>query len=319
MDDIKTASSMMRKAINEVSKVIKGEEKAIENIVLTVVLSGHALIEGPPGTAKTLMVRTLSYAIDSSFRRIQFTPDLMPSDILGTSIFDMKGQNFVFRRGPIFTDILLADEINRAPAKTQAALLECMEEKTATIDGTKHDVSPVFSVFATQNPLEFEGTYPLPEAQLDRFLLKIIMTFPPPEQELEILSLHDKGFDPSNLEKQSVEKVMKKDDILRLRKILQTPDVEERIHRYIVDLVQNTRKNPNVSVGSSPRGAIGLLKMAKASACFQERDFVIPDDVKENAPPVLRHRIILKPEAQIEGITSEEVISEIIQETQVPM
>ncbi|MFH1436706.1 MAG: MoxR family ATPase, partial [Pseudomonadota bacterium] len=295
------------------------EDKALENIILTVVLGGHALIEGPPGTAKTLMVRTLSFAIDSLFRRIQFTPDLMPSDIIGTNIYDMKKNEFVFRRGPIFTDILLADEINRAPAKTQAALLESMEERTATVDGVKYDISPIFSVFATQNPIEFEGTYPLPEAQLDRFLLKIVLGFPEPQQELEILDLHDKGFNPAELEKSGATKIMGKDDILHLRRFLQTPSVDKRIHGYIVDLVQNTRKHPNISVGSSPRGAIGLLKMAKASACIEKRDYVIPDDVKKNAPSVLRHRVLLRPEAQIEGLTAEDVISEILQETTVPM
>ena len=319
MSELEKASEKISAAIEQVAKVIKGEDKALENIILTVVLGGHALIEGPPGTAKTLMVRTLSFAIDSTFRRIQFTPDLMPSDIIGTNIYDMKKNEFVFRRGPIFTDLLLADEINRAPAKTQAALLESMEERTATVDGVKYDISPIFSVFATQNPIEFEGTYPLPEAQLDRFLLKIVLGFPEPRQELEILDLHDKGFNPSELEKSGAEKIMNKDDILHLRQFLQTPAVDERIHRYIVDLVQNTRKHPNISVGASPRGAIGLLKMAKASACIEKRDYVIPDDVKENAPSVLRHRVILRPEAQIEGLTAEDVISEILQETTVPM
>ena len=319
MSEMEKTSAKINAAIEQVAKVIKGEERAIENIILTVVLGGHALIEGPPGTAKTLMVRTLSFAIDSSFRRIQFTPDLMPSDIIGTNIYDMKKNEFVFRRGPIFTDILLADEINRAPAKTQAALLESMEERTATVDGVKYDISPIFSVFATQNPIEFEGTYPLPEAQLDRFMLKIVLDFPEPKQELEILDLHDKGFNPSDLEKHAVEKIMNKNDILSLRQFLQTPAVDERIHRYIVDIVQNTRKHPNISVGASPRGGIGLLKMAKAVACIQKRDYVIPDDVKENAPSILMHRVILRPEAQIEGLTAQDVITEILQETPVPM
>jgi len=319
MRNTRDASALLKRAVEEIGKVIKGEEKAVENVVLTIVLGGHALIEGPPGTAKTLMVRALSFTLDSAFRRIQFTPDLMPSDIIGTSVFDARKDGFTFRQGPIFTDILLADEVNRAPAKTQAALLEAMEERAVTVDGTRHAISPVFSVFATQNPLEYEGTYPLPEAQLDRFLMKIILTFPGPAQELDILGLHDAGFDPSDLEGQSVGKVMARDDILELRRVLATPSVEERIRRYIVDIVQGTRRSTNVSVGSSPRGAIGLLKTAKASACLQGRDFVIPDDVKENAPAVLRHRIILKPEAQIEGVRVEEVISEILQETPVPM
>jgi MoxR-like ATPase len=319
MKDTKDASALLKRAVEEIGKVIKGEERAVENVVLTVVLGGHALIEGPPGTAKTLMVRALSFTLDSAFRRIQFTPDLMPSDIIGTSVFDARKDGFSFRQGPIFTDILLADEVNRAPAKTQAALLEAMEERAATVDGTRHAISPVFSVFATQNPIEYEGTYPLPEAQLDRFLMKIILTFPGPAQELDILGLHDAGFDPSDLEGQSVAKVMTREDILELRRVLATPTVEERIRKYIVDIVQGTRRSTNVSVGSSPRGAIGLLKTAKAAACLQGRDFVIPDDVKENAPAVLRHRIILKPEAQIEGVRVEEVIAEILQETPVPM
>jgi len=319
MKDTKDASALLKRAVEEIGKVIKGEEKAVENVVLTVVLGGHALIEGPPGTAKTLMVRALSHTLASAFRRIQFTPDLMPSDIIGTSVFDARKDGFTFRQGPIFTDILLADEVNRAPAKTQAALLEAMEERAVTVDGTRHAISPVFSVFATQNPIEYEGTYPLPEAQLDRFLMKIILAFPGPAQELDILGLHDAGFDPSDLEGQSVTKVMAREDILELRRVLATPTVEERIRRYIVDIVQGSRRSANVSVGSSPRGAIGLLKTAKAAACLQGRDFVVPDDVKENAQAVLRHRIILKPEAQIEGVRVEEVIAEILQETPVPM
>jgi MoxR-like ATPase len=319
MRDTKDASALLKRAVEEIGKVIKGEQKAVESVVLTVVLGGHALIEGPPGTAKTLMVRALSHTLASAFRRIQFTPDLMPSDIIGTSVFDARKDGFTFRQGPIFTDILLADEVNRAPAKTQAALLEAMEERAVTVDGTRHAISPVFSVFATQNPIEYEGTYPLPEAQLDRFLMKIILTFPGPAQELDILGLHDAGFDPSDLEGQAVAKVMAREDIQELRRVLATPTVEERIRRYIVDIVQGTRRSANVSVGSSPRGAIGLLKTAKAAACIQGRDFVVPDDVKENAPAVLRHRIILKPEAQIEGVRVEEVIAEILQETPVPM
>ena len=319
MRDTQQASALLKRAVEEIGKVIKGEEKAVENVVLTVVLGGHALIEGPPGTAKTLMVRALSHTLASAFRRIQFTPDLMPSDIIGTSVFDARKDGFTFRQGPIFTDILLADEVNRAPAKTQAALLEAMEERAVTVDGTRHAISPVFSVFATQNPIEYEGTYPLPEAQLDRFLMKIILAFPGPAQELDILGLHDAGFDPSDLEGQSVTKVMAREDILELRRVLATPTVEERIRRYIVDIVQGSRRSANVSVGSSPRGAIGLLKTAKAAACLQGRDFVVPDDVKENALAVLRHRIILKPEAQIEGVRVEEVIAEILQETPVPM
>lgn len=316
---LQQSSRRIEEIKNQLCKTIKGEEKTIERVILTFLTGGHALIEGPPGTAKTLMIRILSRVVDVSFRRIQFTPDLMPSDIIGTNVFNMKTSSFNFRKGPIFTDILLADEINRAPAKTQSALLECMEEKTATVDGERYEISPVFSVFATQNPIEFEGTYPLPEAQLDRFLMKINVNFPHPSSEMEILKLHEEGFDPSSIENIPVKKVISKSEIPSLRKSLNMPAINDKVRDYIVKIIQKTRNHPSILVGSSPRGAIALMKVSKALACMEGRDYVIPDDVRGCVHEILQHRIILRPEVQIEGACPADVISEIIASIPVPM
>jgi MoxR-like ATPase len=309
----------MERVRTEFSRVIKGESAVVDSVFMTTLLGGHALIEGPPGTAKTLIVRTLARLLSCRFKRIQFTPDLMPSDVIGTNVFDARTSDFKFRQGPIFTDLLLADEINRAPSKTQAALLECMEERHATVDGVRHPISPVFTVFATQNPIEFEGTYPLPEAQLDRFMSKIILDFPEHDQEMEIVALHDSGFDPSDLDSAGLGTVLSVEDVLAFRGRIMETRAEEKVRLYITDIVQATRKHPQVAVGASPRAAIFLLRNAKAIALLEGRDYAVPDDVKRFALPILRHRLILKPEAEIEGLSTDDAISEVLGATKVPM
>jgi len=312
-------SATLGRVKDEYAKVIKGQQEVLTSVFLTSLLGGHALIEGPPGTAKTLVVRALARLLTCRFRRIQFTPDLMPTDVIGTNVFDQRTGEFTFRQGPIFTDLLLADEINRAPSKTQAALLECMEERHATVDGVSHPISPVFTVFATQNPIEFEGTYPLPEAQLDRFMSKILVDFPTHEQEMEIVSLHDSGFDPSDLESSGLEPVLGVDDILAFRRVIMDRRLDEKVRRYITDIVQATRRHPQVSVGASPRAAVFMLRMAKAMALLEGREYCVPDDVKMFAAPILRHRLILKPEAEIEGLSTDDLIADILSSVTVPM
>ena len=316
---IEDPGKLMETVTAELGKVVKGQREAVEGVFLTMVLGGHALIEGPPGTAKTLLVRTLARITTSRFRRIQFTPDLMPSDVIGTNVYDQRTGDFRFREGPIFTDLLLADEINRAPSKTQAALLECMEERHATVDGERHPISSVFTVFATQNPIEYEGTYPLPEAQLDRFMTKIVVGFPDHEREMEIVSLHDAGFDPADLDTAGVEAIMGVEDVIAFGKRIRAARADEKVRAYITDVVQATRRHGQVAVGASPRAAIFMLRMAKAIAILEGRDFAVPDDVKRHALPILRHRIILKPEAEIEGHTTDDVVADILASTRVPM
>jgi len=318
-DDRTETAGGLDHVASELAKVVKGQTPVVESVLLTALLGGHALIEGPPGTAKTLLVRALARVLSCRFKRIQFTPDLMPTDVIGTNVFDQRSGDFAFREGPIFTDLLLADEINRAPSKTQAALLECMEERHATVDGTRHAISPVFTVFATQNPIEFEGTYPLPEAQLDRFMCKILVDFPDHDREMEIVALHDSGFDPSDLDSAGLEPVMTVESMLEFRARIMDTRTEEKVRRYITDISQATRAHPSVAVGASPRASVHLLRMAKAVALLDGRDFTVPDDVKLHAAPVLRHRIILRPEAEIEGQVGDDVIDDILAGIPVPM
>jgi MoxR-like ATPase len=303
---------------NELRKVVVGQDEAIEKILVAILAEGHALIEGVPGTAKTLIVKTLARIVGAQFTRIQFTPDLMPSDITGTNVFNMQSSEFALRQGPIFTDILLADEINRTPPKTQAALLEAMEERQTTIDGERYPLSPLFTVLATENPIEYEGTYPLPEAQLDRFLLKILIDYPSPQAELEIVARWDAGFNSRRLEQIEILPLAEAEAISRCRAEIKQIKTEPGIQKYIVEIVHKTRNHPNILYGASPRASVALLLCSKALAAIRGRDFPTPDDVRDVAMPVLRHRLALRAEAELDGATTDAVISDIIKTVEVP-
>ncbi len=302
----------------ELHKVIVGQDEVIEQILVALWAEGHVLLEGVPGIAKTLMVKALAHILGLRFTRIQFTPDLMPADITGTSVYNLSTGTFSLRRGPVFTDLLLADEINRTPPKTQAALLEAMEERQVTIDGTSHPLPPTFMVFATQNPIEYEGTYPLPEVQLDRFLLKIIIRYPRPEEEREVLARWHAGFDTHHLEHIAFERLNGAEEIIAARQQVRAVTVEDGIMRYIVDLVRHTRVVLHIAWGASPRASVALMLASKALAAMRGRAYVLPEDVKEMIKPVLRHRIILRPEAEIEGLAADEALEEVIASVEVP-
>lgn len=303
---------------SELRKIIVGQDAVIEQIIVAILAEGHALLEGVPGTAKTLTVKTIARIVGAKFSRIQFTPDLMPSDITGTNVFNVRTSEFSLRPGPIFTDILLADEINRTPPKTQAALLEAMEERQTTIDGKRYKLSPLFTVLATENPIEYEGTYPLPEAQLDRFLLKILIDYPSPEAELEIISRWDEGFNSRNLERVDVRKLPDENAIQMARDEIKAMRTEAGVQKYIVEIVNKTRNHNSILYGASPRASVALLLCSKALAAIRGRDFPTPDDVRDAAPPVLRHRLALRAEAELDGVTSDIVIADIIKSVEVP-
>lgn len=300
----------------EIGKVIVGQEQMIELLLAAVLSDGHVLIEGVPGVAKTLTAKLLSKSIAVGFSRIQFTPDLMPSDVLGTSIFNPKESAFLFKQGPIFSNIVLIDEINRAPAKTQSALFEVMEERQVTVDGQTYSLASPFMVVATQNPVEQEGTYHLPEAQLDRFLFKINVTYPTQEQESRIVANHHQLGLNSMLEQ--VVTVLTPQQIEDLRKQVRTIHVEEKLIHFITTIVGNTRHHKSIYLGASPRASIGILNGAKALAAMRDRDFVTPDDIIYVTPAVLRHRIVLTPEKEMEGSSTDDVISQIIHGIEVP-
>ena len=311
-------SSTVNHIRTELHKVIVGQDDAIEQILIAVLAEGHALIEGVPGTAKTLMVKTLSRLINAQFSRIQFTPDLMPSDITGTNVFNIATSNFNLRRGPIFTDILLADEINRTPPKTQAALLEAMEERQVTIDGDGHQLPAIFTVLATENPIEYEGTYPLPEAQLDRFQLKILIDYPGEAEERLVLGKWDAGFNSKRLDQVDLQPLQDPNAIIQCRQEVSRSHMETGVQHYAVDIVRRTRVHPFVHYGASPRASVALLLCSKAMAAIRGRDFVTPDDVRDVALPVLRHRLTLRAEAELDGVTPDAVISDILKLTEVP-
>ena len=302
----------------QAAKVIVGQEAVFEQIVIAFLSGGHVLLEGVPGTAKTLMAKTLAHLTDTAFGRVQFTADLMPSDIVGTQVFDLNSGRFHLRKGPIFTQILLADEINRAPAKTQSALLEAMEERQVTIDGTGHLLQEPFMVLATQNPIEYEGTYPLPEAQIDRFLFKVLVGYPPDEAEQEVLQRYHQGFDAHKLDSVDIEPVIHQAELASIWEEIRQVAVEPGVFGYITTLVSATRRSPDLLLGGSPRASIALLQSSKSYAALQGRSYVVPDDVKSLAAPVLRHRILLRPEAEIEGIDADGAIRRIIAGVDVP-
>jgi MoxR-like ATPase len=282
-----------------------------------VLCRGHALIEGVPGLAKTLAVKALAKVLQLDFQRVQCTPDLMPADVIGGNIFNSASASFSLHRGPLFTDLLLVDEINRTPPRTQSALLECMEEAQVTIDGTRHQLSDFFTVFATQNPIEFEGTYPLPEAQLDRFLLKIRVGYPSGEEEIAILERYQAGFDARQLERMELQAV-DAEALREARAAVSSVQVEPGIFRYVSELVRRSRDWPSLSLGASPRAGLSLLLAAKAIAAMDGRDYLVPDDVKQIAPAVLRHRVVLKPEADLEGVSAEQVVRDLLAAVEVP-
>lgn len=302
----------------ELRKIIVGQDEPIEQILVAILAEGHALIEGVPGTAKTLTVKTMARIINAGFGRIQFTPDLMPSDITGTNVFNISTSSFNLRRGPVFTDILLADEINRTPPKTQAALLEAMEERQVTIDGEAYQLSPIFTVLATENPIEYEGTYPLPEAQLDRFLLKILLDYPSQEEEQQVVANWNAGFNARRLDQVDIRPLPDADAISRSRAEVRALQMEPGVQRYVVDIVRRTREHPSVHYGASPRAAVALLLCAKALSAIRNRGFSTPDDVRDIARPVLRHRLTLRAEAELDGATPDAVITDILQTAEVP-
>ena len=317
--EIDQLKEVLARSRQEVSKVVIGQEEVVDQSLIAIFTGQHVLIEGVPGIAKTLLVRTLARVLGCEFSRIQFTPDLMPADITGTNIFNLQRNEFTLVRGPVFTTFLLADEINRAPAKTQSALLQAMQEKSVTIDRETHMLSPNFTVFATQNPIEYEGTYPLPEAQKDRFMLKISMTYPGGEEELALAQRmlgHDSP--EATLENGAVSQVITAEDLTQLRQCLENIVVREELLRYLVDIVRKTRTVDSVLVGAGPRATQALLLASRTYAALAGRDFVTPDDVKFMAVPVLEHRLTLRPEYEIEGLGVVEVIQSVLQDITVP-
>jgi len=301
---------------HELGTVIVGQHKMIDQLLVAILSNGHVLLEGVPGVAKTITAKLLSKTLNIGFSRIQFTPDLMPSDILGTSVFDLKKSEFEFRKGPIFSNLILIDEINRAPAKTQAALFEVMEERQITIDGSAYILETPFLVIATQNPIEQEGTYRLPEAQLDRFLFKISIDYPKLNEEISIIQREHQLQDHSKLE--NIKSILTSDDIKKYQSLVKQIVIEPQLIEYIAKIVINTRENAFLYLGASPRASIAILNAAKGFAAIHGRDFVTPEDIKEAAIPVLQHRVIVTPEREMEGITSTEIIRQILESVEIP-
>ncbi len=308
----------MNEILRVVGAVVLGQEDVLRQMLVAVLAGGHALLEGVPGTAKTLAVRALARALDLRFGRVQFTPDLMPNDLTGVGVLDASRQSFVYRAGPIFTDLLLADEINRAPAKTQSALLEAMQERQVTVDGESRPLPAAFTVLATQNPLEYEGTYPLPEAQLDRFLLKIDVGYPDEAAERAVLDRYAEGFNAERADSFGIEPVISGDALATLRRDVESTHVEPAVRDYITRIVRATREEPGFAVGASPRAGVALFLASRAAARIEGRDFVTPDDVKDLARPVLRHRILLTPEAEVEAVSVDDRLGRLLERVPAP-
>lgn len=315
---ISKAADIIQRLRTEIGRAVVGQRDAVELSLIALIAGGHVLVEGVPGLGKTLLVRALAKTFGGSFARIQFTPDLMPSDVTGHALYELKSQEFKIRKGPVFTHLLLADEINRAPAKTQAALLEVMQENQVTIEGQSFPLPRPFMVLATQNPIEQEGTYPLPEAQLDRFLLKVVVDYPSASEERDLLSLVTQGRIGDNLDVESLATMVSPETIQSLQRLAASVRIDDRVRDYAVDIVRATREWPGVAVGAGPRGGIALLRSARVAALMEERDFVTPDDVKRLAIAALRHRLLLSPELEMEGLDSKDVLNQVLEHVKAP-
>lgn len=314
--DLTAFSEKVAMLKEQIGQVIVGQTEAVDLVLTAILANGHVLLEGVPGVAKTLLARLVTRLIDAEFNRIQFIPDLMPSDVLGTTVFNMKTSEFNFHKGPVFADVVLVDEINRAPAKTQAALFEVMEERQVSVDGETHRMGDIYTIIATQNPVEQEGTYRLPEAQLDRFLFKVVMDYPTIEEELAILQRHQTNTRLAQLE--DIQPVLSKDELLQMRQMLEKVFVEESLLRYITAIVQQTRTSNAVFLGASPRASVAIMNASKAYALLQGRDFITPEDIKSVTPSVLQHRLLLTAEAEMEGYTPRKVALRLIDKVEVP-
>jgi MoxR-like ATPase len=318
MGNLEAVYTKMTQVRDAMVRIIFGQETAIEQVLTCFLAGGHVLLEGVPGLGKTLLARTLARLVDAQFRRIQFTPDLLPSDIVGTNVFNPQTATFSLYRGPVFTEVLLADEVNRTPPKSQAALLEAMEERQVTIDGVKNSLPELFIVLATQNPVEYEGTYPLPETQLDRFMMKVVLDYPPAQAELAVIRSYAEGVNLHDVDSLIPAALITKDEVLGFRKDVLKVVVRDEIMEYIRKIAEETRDPVYVQLGASPRGAIAVLRAARCLAAIRGLDFVTPDDVKDVVRPVLRHRVILRPEALIDGVTADYFLENILRSVPVP-
>jgi MoxR-like ATPase len=317
-DRLQQAIDIVTRMRQEIQRALVGQESVVEQVLACALAGGHVLIEGVPGLGKTLLVKAMAKTFSGDFSRIQFTPDLMPADVMGHAVFDMRNQSFSVRKGPVFTHLLLADEINRAPAKTQSSLLEVMQERQVTIEGESHQLQAPFMVLATQNPLENEGTYPLPEAQLDRFLIKVRIDYPSESEEQELVRQVTKNRVGDSLDVGAVNTLVKPETVVVLQQIVSKIRVDDAVSNYAVRLVRATRDWPGIAIGAGPRGSIALLRVARAMALLAGRDFVIPDDIKSAALPVLRHRVAISPESELDGLTSDDLLKGLIEQTVAP-
>jgi MoxR-like ATPase len=317
-DKLEAFAARFQEIEAEIAKVILGQEDVVRQALVALIAGGHLLLEGPPGIGKTLLARTLSRTLGVTFRRVQFTPDLMPSDVTGGNVYNQHTNTFEFVAGPIFTQVLLADEINRAPAKTQAALLEAMSDRQVSVDGVTRRLARPFFTMATQNPIESEGTYPLPEAQLDRFMMKVLVGHPPKQVEVALLRAYLRGFDPADLDRAGVREIATGEDLVRMSALARRIDARDAVLDYVAEIVSRTRVHPAVALGASPRASIALLLCAQVVAASERRAYLVPDDVKQLCRPVLRHRFMLHPDAELDGTSADDVVDEILQDVKVP-